>query len=330
MKVLNYILLLLFALGWFLGCSSDTARWLYKNELLKDDYRYGDLYRFANLAAFRVPVDKCDAPTQQPMLPIRLVLFGDSFTEEGRIEKTHFVANQFERHFVANDAYLTIDSSAKNVLVIETVERHFRERFGSVYQHAKINESEPQKEESFIQHVINWKVPYSTERHESVLFSSDFIFTIKEWKAALNKAIFKRVDNNVVLSKDESEILYSLAINPGPNSIFVPVSDNEIADLVKNINETYHLYKNKGFDEVYLSIIPNKESILGADLGVYNHLVERIQQHPALQMPIIDMYAPLKKGGETLFDKGDTHWNCTGKTIWIQAINQRLKQVATN
>lgn len=328
MKVLNYILLLLFALGWFLGCSSDTARWLYKNELVKDDYRYGDLYRFANLADFRVPVEKCNAPTQQPMLPVHLVLFGDSFTEEGRIEKAHFVANRFERHFVANDAYISIDTSAKNVLVIETVERHFRERFGSVYQHAKINEPQPQNSISFFQQLINWKVPYSTERHESVLFSSDFIFTIKEWKAAFNKAVFHRVDNNVVLSKDNSEILYSLAINPGPNSIFDPVSENEIADLVNNINETYRLYKSKGFDEVYLSIIPNKESILGADLGEYNHLIERVQQHPALQIPCIDMYAPLKNGGEKLFDKGDTHWNCTGKAIWVNALNNEIRSVA--
>lgn len=328
MKYLNYILILLFSLGWFVGCSSHTARWLYQKGLIKDDYRYGDLYRFSNLSKFRVPVEKCEKPTaKKQTLPIKLVLFGDSFTEEGRIEKEDFMANEFERHFVAAEGYVQLAKNKKNMLIIETVERHFRERFDTRYQQVKVNEIAPKETKTWWQSLLNWHIPYSTERHESVLFSSDFILTIKEWKAALNQKVFGRIDNHVVLSKDGSEIVYSLAINPGINSIFDPLTNEEISRLVANINQTYDFYKNAGFDEVYLSIIPNKASIVAADLGTYNHLIERIEQHPSLKMPIIEMYKPLKTGGAKLFDKGDTHWNCEGKQPWIGQVNEKLARL---
>ncbi len=330
LTIARYVALILFGFLWFLGCSPGTTRWLGKHGFVQDDYRYGDLYRFSNLKAFRVPIEKCEAVQPLPKVSANLFLFGDSFTEEGRIEANHFVAKEFTRRFVAEDGYVKIDENEKNILIIETVERHFRERFGTVYTHVKVNQNQPTLEKTWWQEILAWGLPYNTERHESTLFGSDFFFTIKEWKAAINKEFFSRTDENVRLSKNEKHLVYGLAANPGPNSSFDVISDDEIAVLVENINATYANYKKAGFEEIYLNIIPNKTSILATDLGEYNHLIERIQQHPDLKMPYINTYTSLKVGGEKLFDKGDTHWNCEGKQLWINEVNKRLKAVANS
>lgn len=330
LKIARYIALIFFAFLWFLGCSPNTARWLGKQGLVQDDYRYGDLYRFANLREFRVPVDKCEPPVSLSNIPVNLYLFGDSFTEAGRIEADHFVAQNFIRRFVAEDGYVSVDANGKNVLIIETVERHFRERFDSIYNHAMVNQPKPAAQSTLSDKILAWELPYSTERHESILFGSDFFFSIKEWKAAINRNVFSRTDDNVRLSKNGEHLVYGLAAKPGSNSSFDVISNDEITQLVENVNATYAKYKEEGFDEIYLNIIPNKTSILATDLGEYNHLIERIQQHPSLKMPFIDSYNSLKSGGEKLFDKGDTHWNCTGKQLWINDVNELLNKAANS
>lgn len=330
LAIARYVALVLFAFLWFLGCSPSTTRWLGKHGFVQDDYRYGDLYRFANLRAFREPVAACEPPKPLAKETVNLYLFGDSFTEAGRIEAEHFIAKEFTRRFVAEDGYVAVNPNNKNILIIQTVERHFRERFDTVYTHVKVNQSEPVSKKTWWQQTLAWSLPYNTERHESTLFGSDFFFTIKEWKAALNKEFFSRTDENVRLSKNEKHLVYGLAANPGLNSSFDVISDDEITALVKNINATYTKYKKTGFEEIYLNIIPNKTSILATDLGEYNHLIERIQRHPNLKMPYIDTYASLKASGEKLFDKGDTHWNCAGKQLWINEVNKRLKAIANS
>lgn len=324
---MKYFVLLFFSFLWFLGCSKQATQWLGDADILPDDYRYGDLYRFSNLPKFRVLAEKCPAPQPQFKLPIQLILFGDSFTEEGRIEANHFVASHFTRKFVAENGYVSLEKNTKKVLIIETVERHFRERFADKYQHVKVNLAPPNEEKTVLQTLLDWKVPYSTERHTAVLFSSDFMLSIKELKAIFTKNIFHRIDENVTLSPNENEIVYSLDTKEGINSSFDEVSNEDVDKYVNNINSTYEFYKQQGFDEVYLSIIPNKTSIVATDLGTYNRLIERIQEHKSLKMPFIDMYKPLKKGGASLFDKGDSHWNCNGKQRWIDKVNNLLKNV---
>jgi hypothetical protein len=325
---LRYLLILVFGLLWFAGCSSDLAKWLYKRDIIHDDYRYGDLYRLSNLPQFRVPVEKCTVPKSQRSKNIQLVLAGDSFTEEGRIEQDHFDVKVFDRTKVFAPYEVKKQAGLKRILVIETTERHFRERFTKPWdQVSLVNHDIVQHKEDFkwtSGELLELRIPYETERHEAVLFSSDFMLRFKEWKAALNYRFFDRVDESVRLSSDGKNIFYGVDSKPGISSCFDKVEDQEINQLVNNINTTYADYKKMGFDEVYLSIIPNKTSILGQDLGDYNRLVERIQSHPALQMPHIDMLKPLQKGGEKLFDKGDSHWNCEGKQIWVDEVNRLL------
>ncbi|HEY1054706.1 MAG TPA: hypothetical protein VGE24_06205 [Emticicia sp.] len=325
-KILKYTALTVFSVLWLLGFSTHISKWLYGQGLIKDDYRYGDLYRFSNLSQFRVLKETCPTPQTKITKPnTALYLIGDSFTEEGRIEAGNFVSGSFHRFFIGHQPYVKLDKTKKNVLIIETVERHFRERFTTPYQNLTFKEPSKQKAlDAFLKQAKSdfW---YDAERHESVLFSSDFFLAIKEWKATLNDKIFDRIDGNVVVSKDKKNIFYELDARPnGITSSFDKISDKEIKLLVENVNRTYDFYRKNGFDDVYLTIAPNKSSIMGKDLGEYNHLIERIQNNPALRMPIFDIYTPISNSQKTLYDVGDTHWNCEGKQIWINAVNQKL------
>jgi hypothetical protein len=240
------------------------------------------------------------------------------------IQKIHY-----KRFFIADTSFVKLDTSQKNILIIETVERHFRERFAKPYTNLQITNNQPIKvninQNSLLKTALEYKIPYNSERHETVLFSSDFFLTFKEWKAWLNLKLFNRIDEKVMLSKDKKHLLYHLDGQfSGINSCFDRISEEEINLIVDNLNKSYQYYKNAGFDEVYLSIIPNKTSILGTDLGEYNHLIERIQKHSALEMPFFDIYTTFHNSNKLLYEKGDTHWNCEGKQMWFDLVNSKL------
>jgi hypothetical protein len=79
-----------------------------------------------------------------------------------------------------------------------------------------------------------------------------------------------------------------------------------------------------GYTQVYLSIIPNAASIYNYEGKKYNHLIERIQQHPNLKMPVIDAYKTLSKADVNIFHYSDSHWNVIGQQLWIDELNNAL------
>ncbi|GAB3961744.1 hypothetical protein GCM10028805_61320 [Spirosoma harenae] len=109
------------------------------------------------------------------------------------------------------------------------------------------------------------------------------------------------------------------------NSSFSELSDDEVDTLVTNINLTADHYRQLGFDEVFLSIIPNKASILETDRNDYNHLIERIQNNSHLKVQTINTYEAFKQSPKSPYLKGDTHWNLEGRAIWLNLVRSKLK-----
>lgn len=329
MKALKYIALVIFGFLWFLGCSRDTVVYLVDNGLIGDDFRYGDLYRLSNLSAYRVPVEKCKTPYTGPKVPVALYLAGDSFTEEGRVSQGQYAADGYFRSFVA-DAQVPLQlAPGKKILVIETVERHLRERFsekpwmGWVVRSgtAPAPVQEPFTFRKLYNAIVDYKVPYREEMHESVLFSSDLILKIKELKADFNYRVFGRVDPKVNVLK--GELVYDLDLAPGISSVYDPVPEEEIGRIVAHANATRRHYRSLGFDEVYLSVIPNKSSLLIRDDTAYNRLVERVENHPALEIPLISVWKAF--ADKNYYQKGDSHWDCAGQKVWVDQVNAALK-----
>lgn len=327
-KLIAYIFILFFSFWWATGCSPKLDKILVQRGIVLDDYRYGDLYRFSNLAQFKSLIEPCPVHPPIQSKPISLHIAGDSFTEDGRIKKSDFTVTEMSRSHIADTSYLFIDTNKVNVLIIETVERHFRERFLNQWSNLKINEMPKEKkveEKKFS--LKDFEIPYNEELHYSMIFSSDFFLRIKEKKAKFFQKYFDKIDPNVKITKDNKNIVYAIAFDSSPTSIFYPLYDAEIDSIVVNMNRTADAYKKLGFKEVYFSIIPNKATAVGQHDGPYNHLIERVQQNPLLTANVIDMYKPLSLGKDRFYYLGDTHWNCQGKQIWTNKVNFLLGQI---
>ncbi len=324
-KFYKYLALLIFSFLWLLGCSKTISDYLFDQKILKDDFRYGDLYRLSNLPKFKKPLEKCKQFPKKEKVKICLFLAGDSFTEDKRISKNDFVADSYYRGNVAETNEDLPVVATKKVLIIETVERHFRERFAEPWKNweYKLKKGE-EKEHISIPYLLSLNMPYNEKLHQASLFGFDTILRFKEWKALLNYYLFNKIDEKVYLTKDKNNILYYLDIEPGISSCFDTLEEKEIEKLVSNVNITYKYYKSIGFDEVILSIIPNKTSILGRDLGNYNNLVARLENNSKLEMPLISVSKEFEKGGSKFYDLGDSHWNCEGEQIWINKVNDKL------
>ena len=331
MKIVKYIALFFTAVLWFAGCSGDFAQWLFDHKLIKDDYRYGDLYRMSNLPQFRELKETCEVNAPVKNSQVHLVLAGDSFTEEGRVQEDYLSAGKFTRIRVDEQTEVDLDTSDYNVLVIETVERHFRERFAKRWNWViPYDKNQTGDSRTWYKKILDLKMPYQTERHEAVLFGYDWTMKVREWKALLNYKLFHRVDEGVALNRSEEHLLYRLPTQNGISSAFDPVSDEEIIALIQHVNDTYTYYLDFGFDDVILSIIPNKTSILGQDLGKYNKLVLKIETNPDLRMPVIDICRDFISMGEKAYAMGDTHWSCEGQQIWLDKLNERLVDQPSN
>ena len=89
-------------------------------------------------------------------------------------------------------------------------------------------------------------------------------------------------------------------------------------------NATRRHYLRQGFDEVYLSIIPNKTTVVNPPMGRYNRLPERVETHPALEVPLVSVREVFMQQGPQLYQRGDSHWNCQGRQLWLGRVNQML------
>jgi hypothetical protein len=335
-KILKYSILIIAIFLWLQAYSP----LIYKSTgLFPDDYRFGDLYRLSYLPDFKEKASKC--PTSKagnPEQNVNLFIIGDSFTEAERVNKNDFNATNYTYTHWAKQADIQLDTSIRNILILETVERTFKEHFtqkAENFQLAGFNEKKGVSKKSWKRalveksdELITFCFPKGTEeRLEHTLFNYDFFLQFRELKAQLNHNIFGRIENKVVLSKDEKHLFYvEEAGTTDEHSAFYPVSQSEIDTFILNINETREAYLKAGFDEVYLSIIPNKVSILSPDLGKYNHLIERIQADKKLQATIIDTYSDFKKSPDKIYLKSDTHWSCAGRDIWLEKVNKILKK----
>ncbi len=332
-KTVKYLTLLIALFLWLQAYSP----FIYKSSgLFPDDYRYGDLYRLSYLPQFKEKATNCvsyfEGNTEK--LPIHLFVIGDSFTEEKRVSEADFKVEKYTYIHWAKHENIQLDTTKKNILILETVERTFKDHLSENVTNFNVtnqSESDTQINHSWkhilkenIKKAIIFCFPKGTEgRLEHTLFNYDFFLWFRELKAMLNFKLFGRVENKVVLSADEQNIFYSEeSDSTNSHSAFYPLKQIEIDSLIIHLNQAREKYLKAGFDEVYLSIIPNKVSILSPNLGTYNQLIERIQNDPRIQTPIIDTYSIFKKYPQKYYLKSDTHWTCEGRDIWLEKVNK--------
>jgi hypothetical protein len=330
-KISKYLFLFLAIFLWLQAYSP----WVYKSTgLFPDDYRYGDLYRLSYLPEFKAKSVNCDSTTtsKSDSSNTNLYVIGDSFTEEARVKKSDFLSEHYTYTHWEKQADIQLDTTKRNILILETVERTFKDHFSKEVRNFSlknqpnsnlVSASWKQNLKNKVAEIVLFCFPKGIEeRLEHTLFNYDFFLSFREFKAHFNLLFFNRIEKKVMLSKDKKNIYYSEeADSNDTHSAFYPVEQAEIDTFVSTINAAREKYLKAGFNEVYLSIIPNKVSVLSPDLGNYNHLVERIQLDSRVKTPIIDTFSDFRKSPSSYYLKSDTHWNCEGRNVWLAKIN---------
>jgi hypothetical protein len=334
-KIIVWSTLIVTLCFWLEGYSPLVYRWAASNHLFLDDYRNGDLYRLCYLPQFKEQAKDCLPPSvDKTSSKVHLYLIGDSFTEESRVHANDVASTQYTYVHWDKNKSIQLDTSARNILILESVERSVKGHFSRNANEFVLTDKPEVTHESTttllekIEALVSWLIPVGIEeRLEHVLFNYNWILKLREFKASMNLRLFNRVENKVVLSPEKDALFYfEEADSTKEKSSFYPVKQAEVDSMVLHINQTSKQYKDAGFDEVYLSIIPNKVSVISPNMGKYNHVIERIQTDSSLKVPLIDTYKFFKNSGNRYYLASDTHWNCEGRDLWLKEVNGLLKK----
>jgi hypothetical protein len=337
MKVAKYIFLILGITVWAIGLSPALLLKASHFNLVRDGYQYGDLYRLCNLSQFRDPVKACTGYTV-PTRPagkrkVHLYIVGDSFTEKERIGKDHFAADEYTYVHWDRVLHLRLDTTQTNILLLESVERHLREKMASRITALMpdtatfVATAEPKMTQQLD---AAFSSKNTEDRLDMLLFQNDWMLAIKQWKADFNRAAFGRVNSAVTLVNDGADVVYFMDTDTSTTtSSFTPLGQAELDTLVFNINADKAFAQSLGFTHVILSVIPNKVSVVSADYGPYNNLIERIYNHPDLKTDHIDVLPEYRKMGRTAYLNGDSHWTCAGQQLWLDKVNNLINQLVT-
>jgi hypothetical protein len=315
--------------------------------------RYGDLYSFSNLAEFKseVGVDRNALhPNPLSTLPrdINLYAICDSYLTENFV-KSNLFFSRVDRYWQVN-LYLdkpvetTLDPHKTNVLLIEKTEREVKEMLTTnkldmlleKIRVAKANSSglAPQPVGAGRQAASKWKKleealfnPHCNDNLQELLFDYQVLTPLRELKAGLNRSLFGRISPDVVISPDSNHLLYELTVNPRDTgfSSFAPLEKATVDTLVDRLNKVYSTYLARGFDYVFLSIIPNSATILERNNPRYNQLIPLLYAHPGLKIPVVSVYKSFMDTPLDIIAKGDTHWNSAGFYLWLSEFNARLE-----
>jgi hypothetical protein len=267
---------------------------------------------------------------------IDLYIYGDSYlmtipdSAFGSINQYHFARRSYE------DLVYTLNPHKKNILIIEYAERFARGEFGNfeIYHHVIKKQADAgflhwtDRQNQYaslfgfqlFNHDINRNLEYN-------LFGYRFWDEVKLAKSSLTYYLFNRAGGDAIVSDDGSRLFLRQTIAPDNMlSSYYPIDQKEWHRIIDNVNAVYDHYKAEGFDEIYLSIIPNPVTVLQPEN--YNGLIPNLQKAGVLNgMKMIDVYSQYLRDPKpgTLFRIGDTHWSNHGMQVWLKEVNNELK-----
>lgn len=315
-------------------------RYELESPLGSDKYKYGDLYGFSYLKDFKIKPEKkkLTVNSNKPR-SINLYALCDSYLWS--FVKSDSLLEYVNRYKYARLGYgeqieETLDTNFTNILIIEVTERQVRKYLSDtkeLFLSMRVSKDHPERLEQRGKGSI-WKLIERNLFNDDInqnlefnLFEYSLLTPVKEFKASLFFNLFGRVNKDVSVSSDKKYLFYGPTTdNFSGTSSFSNVSDEEVFKIISTINIAYYHYKELGFDEIYLSIIPNPISILEPGYGNYNHLLERIQNNKDLKMPYINVYPQFKETKSELYYRSDTHWNYNGLEIWLNETNKTLQK----
>ncbi|RYF77172.1 MAG: hypothetical protein EOO39_04580 [Cytophagaceae bacterium] len=344
-KLLRLGFLVLSGALFVVALSPPMQRWLDQHGFIPNQYSYGDLYNMSNLPEFKetdiyVNGELTDADKPTKRYPdVDVYTLGDSFTN---IDTSFYAGHRNFHRWVGNKIPLevTLDTTKKNILVVQIIERVLQERMYSPEYEAifinggfvpigvprneakQIQSAESAKEEPTTSWLLTRFGTEINQRIEFVLFNGPLAIRFKEAKAELLFKLFGRTAGTAA-SRDKKHLFYKVEMDSTTSySSFYPIADKRLDTLVSNVNAFRRHYLQMGFKEVYLCLVPNKATILDPTYGTYNHQIERLENNPRLEAPIISTIDTLRQHPDW-YHLGDGHWNRQGKKFWLRQVNQK-------
>lgn len=329
-------------------------RFLTESILKSSKYRFGDLYGVSYLADFKKEVWKektvIERDTCSFSREINLFCICDSYLYSFIQSPSIFCGvktYKFTRWYLDGPIETELDSTKVNVLLIERTERYFPftpladylNRIKLVKKHAivKSEKAEIIRQNAslcFIDHekiMAIYNMIYNKNIDQNIefnLFDYMIFSPLKELKAQLNYKVFGRTNKEVSVIPDKPYLFLSETVDPrSGSSSFIPISDEQISSTVATLNSTYAYYRNNGFDAVCFSIIPNPISIICPGYKPYNDIIRRVQNHPDLIMPMVNIYDRFASATCQVYHTADSHWNYNGFNLWVNEINKYLRSV---
>jgi len=339
-SLLRLFLLVVSGLILVVGLSENLQKQIFSLGLIPDQYRFGDLYNVSNLKKFKetdirqnTQLTEADKPAER-FDNVDLYTIGVSFTPMD----TSFYAGKNNYHIWlgVNMDTARLNPEQKSILVIEIIERTIQERLKGEYKKLYIKMGfQFEKKSKTIKTVEKtdqtsfWWDQFGhqiNQRLEFLLFNFEPFLKIKELKANIMLSWFDRTHTGSLVSANREYIFYEVEANPkSVLSPFAAVSPESIDTVVTNMNAIRDYYKNAGFEEVYFCLLPNKVTVCEPDRSVYNNQITRIEQHSDLKAPVLSVQHELRRHPEW-FHKGDGHWNAHGKRLWLQTVNNLVRE----
>ncbi len=239
-----------------------------------------------------------------------------------------------------HDLAYTLDTSKRNVLLIEMAERYVRGYFNAtgifneVYDSAKkaqgLAANIPVRSNVKLAGILPDGIskddifnPNINQNLEYNIFNYNFLNPVRSYKALMTYCLFHRASGQVAIADNDDYLLLATTLLPAHgNSSYERIGDKYIGQYVQTLNTIYDHYKADGFDEVYISIIPNPATIVQPK--GYNNMIPRIEQSPNLKMKVVSVYDAYRNATNIVYRRGDTHWNNNGLQIWLQKVNEML------
>ncbi|WCT12952.1 hypothetical protein [Mucilaginibacter jinjuensis] len=309
-----------------------------------DKYIYGDLYGFSYLPHFRMKDQKgkrnfITFQTPQQFKDIDIYAMCDSYTGElfsepslfYHVDKTQFAVLSNRQTVPAK-----LDPHKRNILVLETSERNVRPVYKDTaylthfldFNSGEQNNDQAGGAKPAKKIKLKFKLKDIDPNIEFNIWDYRFLTPFKELKAQVSYSMFNRVNHDVYVSDDQKYLLFAKTIDTvNLESAFKPIGKPELNDIINTMNRAYDYYKSKGFDEVYIAIIPNPVTILYPHYkgNTYNELIPLIQNNKALKCKVIDAYTPFKSSKAHLYSYSDTHWTFDGEKVWLSLLNKELR-----
>ena len=322
--------------------SPPMQRWFDQHGFIPNQYSYGDLYNLSNVPHFKEidivengDLTEADKPAKR--LPdVDLYTLGDSFTN---IDTSFYAGNRNFHRWVGNRIPLevTLDTTKKNILVVQVIERVLQERMyspeyesmfisgGFVPKGTMTGPTQPDISPMMPEPATSWWLARFGEqinqRIEFLVFNGALSTYFKEAKAELLFHLFGRTIGTAV-SRDKKHMFYNVEVDTTSNySSFRSITNQRLDTLVDNLNTLRRGYLKMGFNEVYICLVPNKVTILDPNYGPYNHQIERLEANPRLELPVISTIDTLRQHPDW-YHLGDGHWNKHGKRFWLRRVNQ--------